>query len=220
MSRSVAVMQPYLYPYPGYFRLLAASDTFVIFDDVQFMRRGRVHRCETAAGQWLTLPLRHQPRETLIGQLEFAENARASFDQRLARHGIPRTAADADAAAVCTHLYGPLGSVVDFLDAGLRLMARILHLDVEIIRSSSLRIDAERGGEARIIAIVSALGGTRYVNAPGGRALYDAAAFAQRGLELRFLPPYAGRHPFLLPAILHGGAAGVRAEMQDVALES
>ena len=198
MSRSVAVMQPYLYPYPGYFRLLAASDTFVIFDDVQFMRRGRVHRCETAAGQWLTLPLRHQPRETLIGQLEFAENARASFDQRL----------------------GPLGSVVDFLDAGLRLMARILHLDVEIIRSSSLRIDAERGGEARIIAIVSALGGTRYVNAPGGRALYDAAAFAQRGLELRFLPPYAGRHPFLLPAILHGGAAGVRAEMQDVALES
>ncbi len=220
MSRSVAVMQPYLYPYPGYFRLLAASDTFVIFDDVQFMRRGRVHRCETAPGRWLTLPLRHQPRETPIRQLEFASGARAAFDERLAQHRVPREPAGAEAAAVCAHLYGELGSVVDFLDAGLRLMARLLRLEVEIIRSSSLGLRAAAGGQARIIEIVSALGGTRYVNAPGGRALYEAAAFAQRGMELRFLPHYAGRYPFLLPAILGEGLDGIRAEVHELTLES
>ena len=57
----VAVMQPYFYPYMGYFQLLAAVDLFVVFDSVQFPRRGRVHRCEVPDGlsgaRWLTLPL-------------------------------------------------------------------------------------------------------------------------------------------------------------------
>jgi hypothetical protein len=37
-------MQPYFVPYAGYFRLFAASDLFVIYDCVQFPRRGWVHR--------------------------------------------------------------------------------------------------------------------------------------------------------------------------------
>ena len=76
----VAVMQPYFYPYAGYFRLLAAANTFVIFDDVQFPRRGRVHRCEVPGpgrrSEWLTLPLAGTPRDVLIGNLTFAAAAR------------------------------------------------------------------------------------------------------------------------------------------------
>ena len=48
-------------------------------------------------------------------------------------------------------------------------------------------------GQDRILEIVRLLGGTHYVNAPGGRDLYDAAEFERRGIELRFLPPFAGR---------------------------
>ena len=215
MPRTIAVMQPYLYPYGGYFRLLAASDTFVVLDDVQFVRRGRVHRCEVDAGSWLTLPLRHQPRETLINELEFAPDARLSLDERLATAGIPRHSADRDLAAVCGHLYGPLGSVVDFLEAGLRIVARALHLDVEIIRSSTLRTRDNLRGQARIISIVSALGGARYVNAPGGRELYDPHAFGTAGIELKFLRDYSGGFRFLLPRLLSQGFTMLGREMQD-----
>jgi hypothetical protein len=45
MSR-IAVMQPYFFPYAGYFRLLQAADHFVLLDCVQFPRRGRVHRTQ------------------------------------------------------------------------------------------------------------------------------------------------------------------------------
>ena len=64
----VAVMQPYFYPYAGYFRLFAAADCFVVLDCVQFNRRGRVHRAQLldARGGWLTLPLARQPRESLL----------------------------------------------------------------------------------------------------------------------------------------------------------
>ena len=66
-SGSVAVMQPYFFPYGGYFGLFAAAETFIVYDDVQFARRGRVHRCEApgpAGGiEWLTLPLARQSRD-------------------------------------------------------------------------------------------------------------------------------------------------------------
>src|SRR6476620_3783147 len=40
----VAIMQPYLFPYLGYFQLIAAADTFVVYDDVAFIRRGWINR--------------------------------------------------------------------------------------------------------------------------------------------------------------------------------
>lgn len=42
--KRVAIMQPYFLPYLGYFQLMAAVDVFVLFDNVQFIRRGHIHR--------------------------------------------------------------------------------------------------------------------------------------------------------------------------------
>ena len=69
----MAVMQPYFLPYAGYFRLFDIADTFVVLDDVQFPRRGYVHRNKflNIAGEpvWFTLPLAKAPQETRIDQL-------------------------------------------------------------------------------------------------------------------------------------------------------
>ncbi len=155
-KRTIAVMQPYFFPYAGYFRLMSASDVFVVFDDVQFPRRGRVHRCEMAPGRWLTLPLAPMPLDTLI-------KAR--------------------------YLSGPLGDVIGFLEDGLRQTADALKLKAEILRSSNLGVDPALRGQSRVIALVQALGGQRYVNAPGGRNLYSAESFQEAGIDLRFLVP-------------------------------
>ena len=40
----LAIMQPYFFPYLGYFQLLRAVDKFVIYDDVNFIKRGWIHR--------------------------------------------------------------------------------------------------------------------------------------------------------------------------------
>src|SRR5258708_33697304 len=85
--RSVAIMQPYFIPYAGYFRLLAASDLFVIYDCVQFPRRGWVHRNRlvdrNGALRWLTLPLQSAPQNVLIRDLQFTSDAEALVAQRL-----------------------------------------------------------------------------------------------------------------------------------------
>ena len=39
-----AIMQPYIFPYIGYYQLIDAVDQFIIFDDVNFIKRGWINR--------------------------------------------------------------------------------------------------------------------------------------------------------------------------------
>ena len=75
----IAVIQPYFMPYAGYFRLFAAADEVVLYDCVQFPRRGRVHRNilpdSHANPRWLTLPLQKANMGVKIQDLSFAEDA-------------------------------------------------------------------------------------------------------------------------------------------------
>lgn len=219
----VAVMQPYFFPYAGYYRLLAAADRFVILDCVQFPRRGRVHRCEvpgpSGAREWLTLPLAHQPREVTIRDLAFAPGADAVFAQRLARHRWADAALRATPGTTGAALAGVLriraGSVADHLHAQLDLTARLLGLQPRILRSSALDVPVGLRGQDRIIAIARAAGASVYVNAPGGRALYDPAAFARAGMRLTFLPPWQGDAFGVLPDLLAGRAGALRQAILD-----
>ena len=64
--------------------------------------------------------------------------------------------------------------------------------------------------------ILRLLGGKRYINAPGGRALYDTAQFERRGIELKFLPPFAGRTNSILYEFCFHPVEALRAELPDM----
>jgi hypothetical protein len=215
--KRVAVMQPYFFPYAGYFRLFADMDEFVIFDCVQFPRRGRVHRTEvpgpSGTTEWLTLPLARQPRNISIAQLEFAPGARITLDARLSRLPWVHAATGPHADLIRSYLSGPLTTPVDFLEQGLRLVAGLLDLPAVISRSSRLNLDPSLRGQARVIAIATAVGATEYVNAPGGRTLYEPCAFERAGMALAFLEPYGGRFQHLLPPLMIEPAADVRRDV-------
>lgn len=216
--KRIAIMQPYLYPYAGYFRLFAAVDEFVVYDCVQFPRSGRVHRSEIGRRDggpaWLTLPLARQSRDVRIADLAFASGARAEFDRRLASAGLPSLATGPMAAALMAHLHGPLASVVDFLEAGLACVTHGLRMQVPMLRSSTLGIADDVRGQARILAICAARGATDYVNAPGGRALYAPADFLGEGVTLHVLDGYTGPHMHLLPALLRSEASTLAADIR------
>jgi hypothetical protein len=217
-------MQPYFFPYAGYFRLLAQVDEFVLFDCVQFRRRGRIHRTEvpgpSGVMQWLTLPIAYSPRETPISEIAFTDGARASFDERLANFDWIRQASGDPAQAVRSHLYGPLENLTDYLEQGLRLVAGLLALDVKFSRSSALEIDRSLTGQDRVLAILERLGATRYINLPGGRSLYEPAAFASSGIELAFLPDYDGPHKSMLHAIMTADPSALRRDVLSGMAES
>lgn len=216
----MAVMQPYFYPYPGYFALLASVDTFVIYDCVQFARRGRVHRTElgrSAEGpDWLTLPLARQRRDIAIADLRFAPGATEEFRRRLRKSQL-RDVVEQLPSPIIDALTSELTDVVAYLEANLRAVASLLGLVPRIARSSDFGIDPALRGQQRIIAIARKFGADHYVNAPGGRDLYDPKRFAEAGVQLQFLPSYEGRHRFLLPALAEADPAQLRSEVLTIA---
>ena len=89
-----------------------------------------------------------------------------------------------------------------------------------MIRSSSLGIDPAVRGQERILEVARRLGAREYVNAPGGRELYDAAAFAHAGIRLLFLPEYRGRFASVLERLALESPDALRAELDaNLALE-
>lgn len=193
--RRIAVMQPYFMPYAGYFRLFAAADLVVLFDCVQFPRRGRVHRNQLplADGRpdWLTLPIDSGARDTRIGDVVFNHGRLAEWPARLARFPSLLRGASADHQVLEeTQKIG--GGFVDYIERGLSAVCKAVDLPFNVIRSSELSLDGALKGEDRVIAIVELLGGRTYINPPGGVSYYNADRFHARGIELRFLCPFSG----------------------------
>ena len=70
-----AVMQPYIFPYIGYFQLACSVDYFVFYDDVNFIKRGFINRnniLANGAPLRITFPVVGASQNKLISELEFS----------------------------------------------------------------------------------------------------------------------------------------------------
>jgi hypothetical protein len=212
---TIAVMQPYFLPYAGYFRLFAAADRVALLDCVQFPRRGWVHRNQFTGANgdpvWLTLPLQPAPRDTLISELRFTDDAEQTLAERCRR--IP--VLSDTAAPLVQSLVRPSGDVVDYIATLLRHCCDALHLPFDTIRTSTLTIDPALRGPDRILAIAEALGATRYVNLQGGKALYDPAMFAARGIDLTIFDNWHGSNRSIAERLLSESADTIAREIRE-----
>lgn len=215
---TIAVMQPYFFPYLGYFRLMAAADLFVVYDCVQFPRRSWVHRNRFPRHDgeldWLTLPLCKASQDTLIRDLHFADHASDEMRQRMARFPdlkwhLERQSPLAMAAVNC------FGTPSTYLTRTLKQVTEALGIHIPFMHSTKLAIPTGLRGQDRILAIVEALGGTRYINAPGGRELYDQTTFQQHGITLKFLEPYQGDMTSMLGRMLLEPVASLHEELRQ-----
>ena len=75
MSSTIAVMQPYFFPYIGYFQLINSVDKFIIYDDVNFINRGWVNRNNLLSNGnklLVTVPLKKSSQNKLINEVEIS----------------------------------------------------------------------------------------------------------------------------------------------------
>jgi hypothetical protein len=190
-------MQPYLFPYVGYFQLMHAVDRFVVYDDVAFIKQGWVNRNRILInGQpsYFTVPIKHASsfapiRDTLVDDgrqhARWIEKTLKTIDNAYRRapqfaHVFPLIEAV---------LKRPTSRVAELAVASLKAVAELLEIGTEWVDSSTLYGNAQLSGEERVLAICRAERATDYVNASGGRELYDRDRFAAAGLRLHFLQP-------------------------------
>ena len=201
----VAIMQPYFLPYIGYWQLIAAADVFVIYDNIQYTKKGWINRNRmlvNGSPALFTLPLQDGHAEALVDQRLIAP-----FDHRkLLRRfeGAYRRAPHYEETLplLTKIIYQDEDNLFQFL---LRSVMRIcIHLGIStwIRQSSGITIDHSLKAQDKVIAICKALKADEYLNASGGVELYDTKAFRRDALRLRFiraLPleyPQLG-HPFV-----------------------
>lgn len=184
-------MQPYFFPYLGYFHLIAQTDRWVIFDTPQFIRHGWVNRNRilhpTTGWQYVTVPLKKHHRETPICDIEVHDDGR--WKKKIwgqlqhYRRRAPFFAATAE--LVVETLEAERSSLAELNVAGLEMICRRLELPFRYnwFSKMGLAVGVDGPGDWAL-EIASAMGATEYVNAPGGAHLFDPARFAQRGIKL------------------------------------
>jgi WbqC-like protein family len=191
--KKVAIMQPYLFPYVGYFQLISAVDTFVVYDDVQWMKGGWINRNRIlSAGRpdWVTLSVKKDSVGTNICTREFSdkfedEKRHIVEKMRVAYARAPYFEPTLDLVGrsfASTQTRAHL-----FLTGVLREFCAYLGITTEIVLSSELAKTDGLRGEDRVLDICRTLGASQYVNAIGGRDLYSREAFSEHGLELSFV---------------------------------
>src|SRR3546814_4404070 len=108
----------------------------------------------------------------------------------------------------------PVGEAVPYLARLLERACAALDLPFEVVRTSSLPLDPDLRGAARVLAVAEALGATRYVNLQGGKTLYAPEDFARRGIALRVLDDWQGAKTSILHRLLTEPAEHIAAEIR------
>ena len=185
-------MQPYFFPYIGYWQLIGAVDCFVVYDDVQFIKGGWINRNQILSqGRPLRITL------PLVGASPNRRIHEITVSPRIDK--VARTIRQSYARAPCFEsvirvvdqvMTNPDLNLARFLSAGLQTVSGFLSLCPTWILSSAIADELPPGrGQERVLSICEHLGASQYVNLPGGRSLYDPAAFRERGIRLSFLEP-------------------------------
>jgi hypothetical protein len=194
----IAIMQPYLFPYIGYFQLIAAVDKFVIYDDVAFIKQGWINRnyiLVNGQKHLFSIPMENLTSFKKINETKISAGL---YDSWLAK--FCRTISMSYKKAPHYSSVYPIvmdvlekgrnaGDIAGLCRSGIRTIVEYLGLTTQFVDSSSLYGNGDLQSFNRVIDICKKEFATTYINAIGGQELYSEETFSKEGIDLRFLKP-------------------------------
>lgn len=188
----IGIMQPYFFPYLGYWQLINAVDKYVVFDDVNYIKRGWMNRnyILTKKGtNKIMLQIKDASQNRLINEtylFQPLENARRNMDVLYQSYKYcPWYSEVSELLEKC--MTYPNDNLAQYLTFQLKEVCKYLDIKTEILLSSEIKKDNARKAEEKIIDICKSLNGTEYINAIGGKELYHHERFEKENMKLGFL---------------------------------
>ncbi|MTI38304.1 WbqC family protein [Fulvivirga lutimaris] len=191
----VAIMQPYIFPYVGYFQLIKAVDVFVFYDDVNFIKKGYINKntilLEGKAHDF-TLPCHKISQNKLINETYVAYDNPA-FDKLIKTFDVAYKSAP-NYEFVKPLFYRALNgkplSIAELAEHSVIEVCKYLGLKTQFLTASKLNLDNRHLNRAdRLIDTTTQLDSNYYINAIGGQKLYSKDYFEERNVKLDFLQP-------------------------------
>ena len=186
-------MQPYFLPYLGYFQLMKSVDKFVIYDDIEYTKKGWINRNRLLFGdkiEYITLPLQKGSDYASIDERKISsqwQKDKLKYERKITQWYYNRANFQFG-----LELYKNIADTADlsafkFINASILLSSQAVGVETEIIQSSSIGDFSRYKGAAKVKKICNELGAEKYVNAINGVSLYDKVDFENDNIEIKFI---------------------------------
>lgn len=185
-------MQPYVFPYIGYFQLISLVDKFILYDDVDYITRGWINRNRlliNGKANLFTIPLEKASQNRKINQIEVHTNTK--WQKKLLKT-IELNYKRAPFFKVIypflfTAINNPTAVISDFNLKCLKEVCSYLEINTELACSSVEYDNQNLTGQERIIDICKKEKASQYINPVGGKAIYSSTIFENENIKLSFL---------------------------------
>lgn len=188
----LGIMQPYFFPYIGYWQLLNVVDKYVIYDDVNFIKGGWINRNRIlidGKAVYFNIQMSGASPYKLINQIQINNN------EINIKKNIKTIYMAYHKAPYFSEVYPIIEEILKlqtdnlskYVIESIKLITKFLNIETEILISSSIKKNNELKGEEKVIDICKLLKATKYYNAIGGKNLYSFDKFNKNGIELVFL---------------------------------
>tara|TARA_Y100001958_G_C21232777_1_gene558718 strand:- start:1709 stop:2407 length:699 start_codon:yes stop_codon:yes gene_type:complete len=188
----LAIMQPYIFPYIGYFQLMSFADKFIIYDDVNFINKGWINRNNILINNekyMFTVPLKNASQNVLIKDLELAhtEKWKKKFLKTI-KHAYSKTPFFERIFFIINEVINSKSRfIIDWHLKSIYMINEYLKINTIIVESSSIYKNKQLNGQSRILDICYKEKCNQYINPIGGKDLYNSDVFMNQGIKLNFL---------------------------------
>ncbi|WP_418103778.1 WbqC family protein [Vibrio harveyi] len=184
----LAIMQPYLFPYLGYYQLVYRSDVFVFYDDVNFPKRGYVNRNSILMNgnvTRFTVPLIKASQNKLINEI----SCQGDLSKVIAtiRQAYSKAPYFNDVMPIIESVLSSSLSISEMAASSTVEVFKYLNVERVFVHSSSLEYNRDSNAQDKLISICKLYEVSEYINSIGGYELYSKDSFLDEGISLQFL---------------------------------
>jgi len=190
----LGIMQPYIFPYIGYFQLINSVDRFVVYDDVTFIKQGWINRNKIllkGEGHVFTVPLKSVSSYTTIAETEINHNLYEGW-----RNKFYKTLTQAYAKApyykeaieiIAVVLDSQCNTISELAARSLVDTCKYIGVDTAFVSTATGYGNSGLKAEERVLDICKQEKAAVYINPIGGKELYSKEDFKKTGMELYFI---------------------------------
>ncbi len=189
----LGIMQPYIFPYIGYYQLMYVCDKIVFLDNVNYIKKGFIHRNKiltNGLSRMFVLAIKNSSQNVYINNTYFHNfiKCRDKFLKQI-KHSYSRSKYFNDVYELinCTLDDSYTDSPISELCiTSISNVFKYLNVDFKYIKSSNFT-DIKSKGVDRIIEICQSMNATTYINSIGGINIYDKSNFKKNNIDLLFI---------------------------------
>ena len=188
----VAIMQPYFFPYIGYFQLINSTDIFVVYDDVNYINKGWINRNNilvNGKATLITLALKNASQNKLINETEISDDTK-NIEKLLKSIELSYKKApffEIIFPMIIDIITAKSTTIADSNLNCIKTICNYLDISTKIIPTSTIYNNTHLKAQHRILDICQQEKATQYINPIGGIEIYTKELFENMGIKLNFI---------------------------------